>query len=301
MPKHVVGVSIGSSKRDKRTQISVLDEEITLERIGTNGNFDKAIQLIKELDGKVDAFGLGGIDLYLFAAGHRYVIRDALKLARAARKTPVLDGSGLKHTLERRAIESLDADIGWRGKKVLMTSAVDRFGMAEALWDKGADMLYGDLIFGVGLPVPIRTLAGLQRLARLLLPVFVKLPFAWLYPTGDKQDKRVQDWRRKYYHWADVIAGDWLYINRYMPDDLTGKIILTNTTTEDDVEALKVRGARMLITTTVRMDGRSFGTNVMEAFFVALAGRYPLSEADYLGYMDQLGFKPEILELNQGR
>ena len=301
MPKHVVGVSIGSSKRDKRTQISVLDEEITLERIGTNGNFDKAIQLIKELDGKVDAFGLGGIDLYLFAAGHRYVIRDALKLARAARKTPVLDGSGLKHTLERRAIESLDADIGWRGKKVLMTSAVDRFGMAEALWDKGADMLYGDLIFGVGLPVPIRTLAGLQRLARLLLPVFVKLPFAWLYPTGDKQDKRVQDWRRKYYHWADVIAGDWLYINRYMPDDLTGKIILTNTTTEDDIEALKVRGARMLITTTVRMDGRSFGTNVMEAFFVALAGRYPLSEADYLGYMDQLGFKPEVLELNQGR
>ncbi len=300
MPKHVVGVSIGSSKRDKRTQISVLDEEITLERIGTNGNFDKAIQLIKELDGKVDAFGLGGIDLYLFAAGHRYVIRDALKLARAARKTPVLDGSGLKHTLERRAIESLDADIGWRGKKVLMTSAVDRFGMAEALWDKGADMLYGDLIFGVGLPVPIRTLAGLQRLARLLLPVFVKLPFAWLYPTGDKQDKRVQDWRRKYYHWADVIAGDWLYINRYMPDDLTGKIILTNTTTEDDVEALKVRGARMLITTTVRMDGRSFGTNVMEALFVALAGRYPLSEADYLGYMDQLGFKPEVLELNQG-
>ena len=57
-------------------------------------------------------------------------------------------------------------------------------------------------------------------------------------------------------------------------------------------------GAARLITTTPRIGGRSFGTNVMEAFFVALSGKgRPLTEAEYLGYIQQVGFRPEITEL----
>ncbi|AEB11564.1 hypothetical protein [Marinithermus hydrothermalis] len=298
MPKRVVSVSIGSSKRNARAEIEVLGETFILERIGTDGSFEKAIQLIQELDGKVDAFGLGGLDLYLYAAGRRYAIRDALKLARAAKKTPVVDGSGLKHTLERRVVQQLDETIGWRGRRVLMTAGVDRFGMAEAFWEAKADVLYGDFIFALGLPIPLRTLTSLQLLARVLLPVFTQLPFKWLYPTGSKQEKRVQDWRRRYYDWAEVVAGDFLYIKRFMPDEMHGKIILANTTTKEDVEELRAKGVKALITTTPRLNGRSFGTNVMEAFFVALAERFPLSEADYLHYIEALGLKPEITELN---
>ncbi len=276
----------------------MLGERFILERIGTDGSFEKAIQLIQELDGKVDAFGLGGLDLYLYAAGRRYAIRDALKLARAAKKTPVVDGSGLKHTLERRVVQQLEETIGWRGRRVLMTAGVDRFGMAEAFWEAKADVLYGDFIFALGLPIPLRTLTSLQLLARVLLPVFTQLPFKWLYPTGSKQEKRVQDWRRRYYDWAEVVAGDFLYIKRFMPDEMHGKIILANTTTKEDVEELRAKGVKALITTTPRLNGRSFGTNVMEAFFVALAGRFPLSEADYLHYIEALELRPEIAELN---
>ena len=294
--KRVVSVSIGSSKRNASAEVELLGETFLLERVGTDGSFEKAIELIKKLDADPDvaAIGLGGIDLYLYAAGRRYTIRDALKLAGAAKQTPVVDGSGLKHTLERKVVADLDPDINWRGRKVVMTSAVDRFGMAEALWEHGAQMVFGDIIFGLGLPIPIRTLSGLRLLARLLLPVFTKLPFTWLYPTGEKQEKQIQDWRRKYYDWADVVAGDFLYIKRFMPDRIPGKIILTNTTTSADVEMLRERGAAMLVTTTPRLNGRSFGTNVMEALFVALAGKFPLGEQDYLEYINELGLGPNI-------
>ena len=294
--KRVVSVSIGSSKRNASAEVELLGETFLLERVGTDGSFEKAIELIKKLDADPDvaAIGLGGIDLYLYAAGRRYTIRDALKLAGAAKQTPVVDGSGLKHTLERKVVADLDPDINWRGRKVVMTSAVDRFGMAEALWEHGAQMVFGDIIFGLGLPIPIRTLSGLRLLARLLLPVFTKLPFTWLYPTGEKQEKQIQDWRRKYYDWADVVAGDFLYIKRFMPDRIPGKIILTNTTTSADVEMLRERGAAMLVTTTPRLNGRSFGTNVMEALFVALAGKFPLEEQDYLEYINKLGLGPNI-------
>jgi hypothetical protein len=62
-----------------------------------------------------------------------------------------------------------------------------------------------------------------------------------------------------------VIAGDCHYIKRHMPDDLRGKVIVTNTTTPDDQQLFKALGVKFLVTTTPVLDGRSFGTNMMEA------------------------------------
>ncbi|MFN4072083.1 MAG: quinate 5-dehydrogenase [Thermus sp.] len=298
MAKHVVSVSLGASRRDSRVQLELLGEEVVLERRGTDGDFQKALRLIAELDGKVDAIGLGGIDLYLWAGGRRYTIRDAKRLKEAARKTPVVDGSGLKHTLERRAVAQLAGLIDWKNTKVLLPSAVDRFGLAEALHEAGARVLYGDFIFALGLPIPLYSLSFLQKLALVLLPVLTQLPFQLLYPTGEKQEKRAVDWRSRYYLWADLVAGDWHYIKRHMPDDMRGKTVLTNTTTEEDLAFLREREVRRLITTTPRLDGRSFGTNVMEALLVALAGQ-ELGEEEYLRYIDLLGLRPQVLNLQE--
>lgn len=299
MPKRVVSVSIGSSKRNSKAEVNLegFGDTFTLERIGTDGSWNRAIELVEELDGTVDAFGLGGTDLYVYAGNRRYTFRDSKKLAAAARKTPMLDGSGLKHTLERRAVRELEAVIGWKGKKVLIPSAVDRFGLAEAMNETGAEVLYGDFIFGLGLNLPIYRLATLQKIAYVLLPIITQLPFEWLYPTGEKQEKQVLDWRQKYFRWADAVAGDWHFIRRFMPPDMQGKIILTNTTTPDDLALMRERGVKTLVTTTPRLQGRSFGTNVMEAFIVAAAGRYPLSEEDYLEYIEKLGLRPEVTQL----
>lgn len=299
MPKRVVSVSIGSSKRNSKAEVTLegLGETFTLERIGTDGSWEKAIELVKELDGKVDAFGLGGADLYVFAGSRRYTFRDSARMAAAAKQTPMLDGSGLKHTLERNAVRQLDAHIGWKGKKVLIPSAVDRFGLAEAMSEAGAEVLYGDFIYGLGINFPIYRLSLLQKIAYVLLPIITQLPFKWLYPTGEKQEKQVLDWRQKYFEWADVIAGDWHFMRRFMPPKMEGKIILTNTTTEEDLEFMRSRGIKTLITTTPRLQGRSFGTNVMEAFIVAVAGKHPLSEQEYLSYIEKLGLGPQVTEL----
>src|SRR5690625_463275 len=111
--KHVVGVSIGSSHRDHRVEINLLGRSVVVERRGTDGDLRKAARLIRELDGRVDCIGLGGLDLYIVAGGRRYTFRDAKKLADAARRTPVVDGSGLKDSLERWVIQYLRDEIGF--------------------------------------------------------------------------------------------------------------------------------------------------------------------------------------------
>ena len=143
----------------------ILGQKILIERKGTDGDIGKVGQMIAELDGKIDAFGLGGTDLFIQVLGRRYYLRDSLKLAKNAKQTPMVCGAGLKDTLERKVVADLDSRLHWQNKKVLMVLAVDRFGMAEALAQHKADVLYGDLIFGVGLPVPIRSLQTVGRVA----------------------------------------------------------------------------------------------------------------------------------------
>lgn len=294
--KRVVSVSIGSSERDHVAEIELLGEQVRVERIGTDGDIDKAIRLIGELDGEVDAFGMGGIDLYVWAGGRRYVLRDARRIAGAARRTPIVDGSGLKNTLERRIVPYLEQELGlrWAEHKVLLVSAVDRFGMAEALDKTGCEMIIGDLMFVLGLPIPLRSLASFTAVARLLAPLVVQLPISVLYPTGQKQTK-VEPKFTRHYEWADIIAGDFHFIRRYMPPDLSGKTIITQTITKSDVEELKRRRVRLLVTTTPELNGRSFATNVIEALLVAVAGRRrELAPDEYLELIDRLELKPRI-------
>ena len=295
---HVVSVSIGSKGRDTSQQIRLLDRNITVERIGTDGDMQRAAALIRELDGKVDAIGLGGIDIYLQALGRRYYLRDAVSLAANAKTTPVVCGAALKDTLERLVVEQLEPVIGWQDRKVLMVAGVDRFGMAEALDKHGADVLYGDLIFALGVPIRLHSLNALARAARLLLPVISRLPFKWIYPTGSKQTVTRQDGKAHYFNQAEVIAGDFHYIRRYAPSDLSGKTILTNTTTAADVADLRERGVTRLITTTPRYDGRSLPTNLLEAALIATAGRHQLSAGDYRELIDKAQLRPDIMNLN---
>ncbi len=295
-PKHIVSVSPGSSQRDIYTETTLLGTPIILERRGTDGDMGKAAQMIEDLDGKVDAFGLGGMDLFIQAAGRRYYLRDGVRLASHAKKTPMVCGAGLKDTLERVVVKDLDKTLHWQGKKVLMVSAVDRFGMAEALAETGADVLYGDMIYALGLPIPLRSLTTLSRIASIFVPLIAQLPISWLYPTGDKQEKTETGWRTKYFDWAEIITGDFHFIKRYMPENLQGKIILTNTTTKEDVELLKQRGVKTLITTTPRLNGRSLPTNVLEAAFIAVSGKYPLTADDYKKLLAESRLEPDILQ-----
>ncbi|MCF8008582.1 MAG: quinate 5-dehydrogenase [Halanaerobiales bacterium] len=305
--KKVISISLGSDKRDHKVKTKFLGEHFSIERRGTNGDKKKAAHLFSELDGNYDAFGLGGIDLSIKVEDNKYYFRDAKKLIKGVKKTPVVDGSGLKNTLERIAVnylvDTLNIDI--RQKKVLVTSAMDRFGMAEAFNLHNSDLIYGDLIFGLGIPIRIKSLKALKVLASIVAPVVTKLPFELVYPTGSKQDnfKESDDKYKKYYDEADIIAGDFHYIKSHLPKRINNKIILTNTTTKKDIKDLKKRGAKSIITTTPNLNGRTFGTNVMEALLITIIDKDPknIRIEDYLDLLNKLDFKPNHVPLNEER
>jgi hypothetical protein len=300
--KTAISVSLGSSKRDKAVEVELLGEKVHIERIGTDGDMEKAARLYQELDGKVDAFGVGGADLGLMVDDKWYELHSVKPMVRFIKKTPVVDGSGLKVTLESKAASFINDNIPTYitryGKKAFIMTGSDRWGLARSFLDAGYECVFGDLMFSLGIPIPLRSKNQLKILAALLMPIASRLPFKWIYPTGEKQEERVPK-HKEIFQWATVTSGDCHYIKRYMPEEMNGKVIVTNTTTPDDIQLFKQCGVKYLITTTPVLDGRSFGTNMMEAALIAVSGKKrALTRAEINHLLDQLRFKPQLQELN---
>ena len=297
--KRAVSVSLGSSTRDKKVEVDLLGERVVIERIGTDGDEVAAREMFRDLDGKVDAFGVGGIDLGVGTPWKKYPLHAAVKLVQDVKITPVVDGGGLKDTLEARVMQYVEEQLGdqIQPKTAFLVAGITRYGMTMSFINAGYECVFGDLMFGLDIPIALRGIKLLENVARVLLPIVGRMPLSMLYPTDEKQLEVIPKYE-KHYQGNTITAGDWLYIKRHMPEDMTDKIIVTNTTTPEDVEFLKARGVKYLVTTTPVMDGRSFGTNMLEAALVAAAGKgRTLNDKELNQIIDELGLKPQVREL----
>jgi len=298
--KRAVSISLGSSKRDKHLVIQLNGVDIEVERIGTDGDVEKAMRLFAELDGKADVFGVGGVDLYLRLDNREYPLRSALKLVQNVRHTPLVDGRGLKHTLERRVFELATPALGSvpHFHSAFVPVAVDRLGLAEAVESVSDHLVVGDLMIALGIPIPVYGIPAYKRLARFLLPVVSYFPMSMLFygSGGLEHEPKYQ----RFWESADLLAGDFLFMRKYLPADLSGKTIVTNTTTEENIEFLHQRGVRTVITTTPRYEGRSFGTNMMEATLTAYAGKgRPLTDGELNALIDGLDLRPAVIVFDE--
>jgi len=284
--------------------VHLAGEDIEVSRQGTDGDRKALEDLLVRLDAdeEVAAIGLGGTDLFLNAAGKSYWLREMRPLAKLVTHKALVDGTGLKGAVEGATATFMQNELGidLSSKNVLVTSAVDRWGIAMAFADAGAHVAYGDLLYVLGIPALIHSRKLLKRAIRLLAPIIIQLPFAWLYPaetdetTASKRGPRTD----RFYYDADIIVGDFKYVVKYMPDDLKGTTVVTNTTTAADLERLKDCGVDLLVTTTPRLDGRSFGTNVMEALLIASVGATErLTPERYLELLASLNFSPDVTYL----
>ncbi len=157
--KRAVSISLGSSNRNKSVEINLLGQTIQMERIGTDGDMEKAAALYTELDGKVDCFGVGGAVLGVLFNEKWSPMYSVHSLIKNVHQTPVVDGTGLKMTLEKKVTDVINKDLAGyvKEKKAFVAVALDRWGTAQAFLDDGYQCVFGDLMFALGLGLPIRS------------------------------------------------------------------------------------------------------------------------------------------------
>jgi hypothetical protein len=209
---------------------------------------------------------------------------------------------GLRNTLEAQSAAFLEKHLkeylDAHGRRAFVILGIDRWGMTRSFVDAGYETIFGDFMFGLGLPIPAPHGRPAQDAGpRCSCRWSHGCPLSGSILSG-KTGRASAQWE-KYFQWATVIAGDSHYITRHMPERMDGKIIVTNTTTQEDVDFFRCAGVKYLVTTTPVLDGRSFGTNAMEAALVALAGKgRPLSDAEIQELLDRLHLEPQLQQLN---
>ncbi|NPV69048.1 MAG: quinate 5-dehydrogenase [Firmicutes bacterium] len=295
--KWVMSVSLGDPARDHSAEVSAAGERVLVERRGTGGDIRRAQDIIRRYDGRVDAFGLGGVNLYYRAGASRYRIREGWVLREYARSSPVADGAFVKEYIEPSIVDELQrCGVRFHGRKALVASALDRWDLAAALERAGCEVGVCDAALALRLPFVFNGLRRFAVAARVTMPVLRHVPLRYLYPSRIQPGRRVETAglrRGPDFSGADVLAGDSYMLWRAMPLDLRGKTVVLSTATQAEIDEALARGAAFVATTSPGIDGRSYGANVLEALISALDGRPPerIPRRQYLEMWERLGLR----------
>jgi predicted amino acid dehydrogenase len=300
-------VVITPDAKEGSETLTVLGRDIDLHTVSCGGDLDRARELIEAYDGTVDAIALDRLPLTLRLGRVRVVHEGGTSLAAAARKSPLVDGSGICSGLERWGVILADrAEPGiFAEKRVLMVPGLNHVGLASSLMRHAADIRYADpvVFFGLSHFPGVARRATLEQSAAPILETLRVDPYHRLFPAAGPPPRRTHG---RLFGWADVLAGDLAAIRRFAPQDLRHKTIVVDSVEDADLDDLARRGASIVVTMMPRL-GEGGGlarlpAPVVEAILVAVRPNpgLPLTEDTYLDMIADLDWTPGVRYLQPG-
>jgi len=297
--KWILVIHPGSGNRAET--LSCLGQPVTVRRVGCEGSIDQALALVVEHDGVADAIALEGIAARLQLGSMRAWHETGSRIVRAAKRTPVVDGSGVRASVERWGVVLAErAEPGLlSNKRVLMVPGLNHAGLAEALGRRSAELRYADPMLFLGLPTATGSAGGAiaRPAVAATLGLLRRAALGRLLHTPERgRPRRARSWFR----WADVLAGEASTIRGYAPDSLAGKTVVMEFADEVDIEDLRHRGVSVAVTLMPALEGNgtlgSRPASTLEALLVACRRhpQIPLTEDTYLNMISELEWTPAV-------
>ena len=289
------------SEGDAKDHVTFLGRDVEIHRVGCGGDAARARTLIIDTTGLVDAIGLEGMPAELHLGHHRRRHEMGAALAQAAKIIPVVDGSGIRPSLERWGVILADrAEPGiFSQKHVLMVPGLNHAALAQSLEGRCSELRYADPMIFFALPTMpgIGSRQSFEQAAGPTLEQLKDAPFRRLLPLpGTPGTTRAP----APFRWADILAGDIGTIRRYAPSTLKRKTVVVECATQEDIDDLRQRGVSILVTLMPSLaDYAGLGrwsAATVEAVLVALRTQreQPLTEDTYLDLTAELDWRPHI-------
>jgi predicted amino acid dehydrogenase len=315
--KQVISISLGSSNNDYEFQTTFLGQKFTIKRIGTNGDYDRAVDLLVQLDAETDAFGLGSVKLPTPNNNNRlinfassvldYVRDDSVKIAklRSRLQTPVTTGDHLINVAYEWAIQSLQFEhTGYfSNARVLFLSGITHYRMARVMAEYTENLTFADPIIENGISKFLHSFRDLELYSKGAHDILKWVPSKRLTSSAIPLKKWNTHILKKAMQKAQVIVVPYHnfydYVGDCTPEELGGKTIITTTAYDDRIEFLKNQGVDVIIDTTPKLLKRVVGVNVQEALVIAALGKnqHQITDEDMLELMSstKTGLRPRLV------
>jgi len=279
--KQIVSISLGSSKTDYEFETEFLGQDFNIKRLGTDGDLEKAAEMLLQWDKNADVIGIGGVKLP-YGLNPRYLKKkhmDKLERLGAQIETPVTLGSELRDVSFEWCLRFIQYKFGnyFNNAKVLFFSGMDHYRLAKVMSEFTDNLTFADPIFENGIAKFLTSIKDLKNYAHGVHEILQWIPSKRLassvVPLKAWNDYIVKKAMQK----ANIIVVPNDYFYKYLEnmslEELGGKTIITPTAYDDRIEFLKERGVDVVIDTTPKILERVVAPNVLEALIIAALGR----------------------------
>lgn len=276
--KQIINISLGTEDDDYKLETKFLGKKFSIQRIGTEGDIDKAEDLLLKWNKKAAAICLSGFKFPYTIGSQKMPNRetsDLLDLC-SQMQTPVTTGETLRAVSQEWCIRHLQFQFGnnyFTNAKVLFFSGLTSATIAKVMSEYSENLTFADPILQNGVPKHLNSLSELKLYAGKVHEALKWLPGKKL-TSAAPPIKAMNDYlMRKAMRNSTVVVVPhydfFNYLEHYSEDDLEGKTIITSAAYPDRIDFLKEKGVSIIIDTTPKIFNKVVGVSVIEALMVA--------------------------------
>jgi predicted amino acid dehydrogenase len=297
----VVDVSLADTAGDYDEQVTFLQRPFRIVRLGTDGDVDAAVAIVRAWAGKADAIALTGIEAAR-ALGRFDGSQDGIDRVKAASEAaPVVDGRTLHDVLQEWAIRRTNAEMPgyFSNARTVVLGGTNHDRTTRVLREFTANLEFADPALRFDLPArldanPVLGLtAKVATLPTHLVPGSVRTRLRTPVQQASHAFARISA------RDCDLLVASYEELDGFDLQDLAGKTLITSAISDERLAELASRGVDLVLDTTPQPFDVTVEVAVLEAMMVAAAANGErLTNDDLLDMIVSAGLEPRLLYPN---
>jgi predicted amino acid dehydrogenase len=297
--KNIIQISLGPSLDDNRFDTAFMKQQYHIQRMGTDGDLEKAKDLLLYWNKRADAIALGGIRSKSDSRG----VRDLLALGDKL-QTPVTAGNTLRMVGHEWSLRHTQFKFGnnyFNNARVLFFSGRSSRNIAKVMAEFTDNLTFADPLLENGIPKFINGLGDLDLYENRVRGVLSWVPGKELVTTSEPVQTLIDYRMRQEIQASQILVVPhhtfMKYLDPYSLEDLNGKTIITSTVYDDRIDYLKDKGIDVIIDTTPKLLKMVAGVSVLEAI---LLDRFEIpkgqgQDAELLEIISNMQMEPRVI------
>ncbi len=279
--KQIISISLGPSSGDYEFDTEFLGQDFNIKRFGTDGDIDKAVEMLLRWEKRADAIGLGGMK-FPDAIGFRGSTAkhtEKFDMLSSRIQTPVTMGSTLRNVAHEWSLRHIEFEFGnyFNNARVLFLSGMSNYRIAKVMSEFTDNLSFADPVLENGISKLLTSLKDLEMYAGGVHEVLKWVPSKRFSTSVTPIAKWNEFIMRKAMQKANIIVvphhGFYDYLEETTLEELGGKTIITSSAYDDRVQFLKDRGVDVIIDPTPKVLERVVAFNILGALILAALGK----------------------------
>ena len=252
-PILVVNVSLASSERDYDAEVEFLDHTFRLIRLGTDGDVDAAVRLMRDWDDQAAAIAVTrhprgrAAGLY---DGELEAVEQVM--AAAADRATVADGHALRDVLQEWAIRHFQSDEPgfFNNARTVVLGGLNHARTTRILREYTDNIEFADPLLRLDLPARIDANPALGLAANIGIWPLHQLPTGIKSRIKAPGQQLSMAMARKAARDCDVVVATYDELIGFGLEDLAGKTLVTAAISDDRLAELAGRGVDIVLDST---------------------------------------------------